>query len=100
MEEAVETFTYHVYAAMETMVDLIVPNYRVAPSSNLNPSQGVAVNIIVLQNPSPPSKKVHAPLETPEDFVVTQGWVAFTSDPDTSVSVGKYFVLNELAPSL
>ena len=81
-------------------MNLVVPNDRVAPRPNLDPRKRVAVDIVVLQNPPPPSEKVDAPLEPPEDFVVSESGVAFARDPDTSVCVGKDLVLDELTPSL
>ena len=62
--------THHIDAAMVTMMNPIVPNDGVAPCTNLHPSKCVAMNIVILQNTTPTSKEVHAPLKAGEDLVV------------------------------
>ena len=85
---------------METVVNLVIPNNRVAPRPYLDPRQRVAMDIVFLEYAPPTSKEVHAPLETAEYLVVTESRVALTGDPDAGIGVGKYLVLYELAPPL
>lgn len=85
---------------MQPMVYLIVPNYRVTPSPDLDPCQGVAMDIIVFQNTTPTGKEVHAPLQSPVDVVVLESGVTLASDPDTGVGVGINLILNELPSAL
>lgn len=39
---------HHINATMETMVDLVISNDRVAPRSDLHPSQCIAMDVVVL----------------------------------------------------
>ena len=92
--------TYHIDASVETVMNLVIPNDRVAPRPNLDPSQRVAMDIIILQNPSPSAEKVDPTLKPPKYLVVSEGWVAFTGNPHSGVRVGKYLVLNKLTTPL
>lgn len=85
---------------METMMNLIISDDRVAPRSDLNPSQCVAMDFIVLQNTTPTSKEVHSPLESTVYLIVLECGVALSCDPHTSVCIGIDLVLNELPSSL
>ena len=55
-------YTYYVYSSMETVMNLVVSNDRVAPCPNLDPRECVAMDIVVLEDTSTPSEKIHAPL--------------------------------------
>ena len=91
---------HHIDASMKAVVNLVAPNDRVTPSSDLNPGQRVAIDFVVLQNTTSTSKEVHASLLSTVDFVVLQRWVALSGDPHTSVRVGIDLVLYELSSTL
>ena len=44
------------------MVNLVIPNDRVTPRSDLHAGQCVAVDFVVLQDAPPTSEEVHTPL--------------------------------------
>lgn len=85
---------------MQSMVNLVISNDRVAPSANLHPSQSVSMDIVLLQHTTPIGKEVHTPLESSIDFVVLEGWVALSCDPHSSIRVGIDLVFNKLATPL
>jgi len=85
---------------MQTVVDLIIPNDRVASRSDLHPGQCVAMDIVVFQNTTPVCKEIHAPLESPIDLVVLESRIAFTGYPYACVRVGENFVLDKLTTPL
>lgn len=49
---------------MKTMVNLIVPDYRIAPSSHLDSRQSIAINVIVFDQTATFTKYVYAALMT------------------------------------
>ena len=53
---------YHVDPAMESVVDFIVSDDRVAPSSHLYSCQGIAIDVIILNQTATFSKYVYATL--------------------------------------
>ena len=56
------TRTYHVDAAVLTVVDLIVSHYRVAVGADLYPRECVAVDVVVLYETAALAKDVHSTL--------------------------------------
>ena len=56
------TKTYHVDAAVLTMVDLIMSHYRVAVSADLYARECVAVDVVVLYETAALAKDVHSTL--------------------------------------
>lgn len=81
-------------------MDLVISDDRVTPRPYLDPGQGVAMDIVVLQDAPPTSKEVHASLETAKYLVVTESRITLTCNPDPSIGVGKYLVLYELTTPL
>ncbi len=100
MHTRTHTQTHHIDPSVQPMMYPVIPDDRVTPRPNLHTGQRVAVNIIVLQDTTPTSKEVHAPLETGKYLVVQQGGVAFAGDPYPGVGVGENPVLNELPSTL
>jgi hypothetical protein len=60
---------YHVDATMLSVVDLVVAYNWAAIGSNLDSSQSVAMDIIPLDQATPITKYVHAPLVTVKDCI-------------------------------
>ncbi len=85
---------------MQSMVDFIVPNDRVAPRSDLYTRKRVSMDIVILQNTTPICKEVHTPLKSPVNLVILKSGIAFASDPHASVGIGEYLVLDKLTSSL
>ena len=82
------------------MVNLIVPDDRVASRANLYTSQGVAMDVVLLQDAAPIGEEVHAPLQPAVDLVVLEGGVALPCDPHPSIRVSIDLILDELATPL
>ena len=58
------------------------------------------MDIVVLEDTPPTSEEVNSALETAKYLVVAKCRITFAGDPDSSIRVGKYLVLYELATSL
>ena len=81
-------------------MDLVIPNDRVAPRSDLHSCQCVAMDVVLLQDTTPIGKEVHAPLHPSIDIVILEGGVTFTCDPYTCVRVSEDLILDELTTPL
>ena len=58
--------SYHVDAAVLPVVDLVLPYDRTAVGPDLDPGEGVPVDVVALDQSPPVSEYVHAPLVTVE----------------------------------
>ena len=87
----------NVDASVLTVMDFIVADDGVAVGSNLNTGQGVAVDVVVLDETAPLAEDVDAALVAVVDLVASDGRIRIRSDPDAREIVRVDAVLDELA---
>ena len=63
------TKVYHVDSSVQSVVYLVMPDYRITASSYLNPGQRIAIDVIILNQAAAFSKDVYASLVTVVDLV-------------------------------
>ena len=91
---------YHINPSVQAVVYLVVPDDGVAACPDLHASQGVAMDVVLLQHATPVGKEVHAPVHPSVDLVILEGGIALSRDPHTGICVGINLVLDKLATSL
>lgn len=68
--------TYHIYTSMLSIVDTIPPYDRITIGTDLNTSQGITMNVVVLNKATPFTEYVHASLMPVIDFIGSAGKTA------------------------
>ena len=68
-QNAAAAASYHVDPSMQSVVDFIVPDDGVAPSPHLYSCQGIAIDVIILDQTATFAKYVYATLMSVVDLV-------------------------------
>lgn len=89
----------NINSAVQTVVDLVQTDDRIRVRADLDASQGVPVDIILLDESTTFSENVDSSLLTGKDLILPDRRIRVRGDPDSGVGIGKDAVLHELAAS-
>lgn len=73
----------YINATMLPMMNFIVPDDWIAGRTNLNTSQCIAINVIMLDEPATFAEYVNATLMAIVDFIFSYRWTTVRCYPDT-----------------
>lgn len=91
------TFFMDIDAAVLPMVDFVMSYDWIACCTDLNASESVAINIVMLDQSSTFAKYVNTTLMTVVNLIFTYGWIGVRRDPNASKVIAVNSIFDELS---